>query len=61
MNINVEASTQKFRQKFYDLGFTMDQSQNKASNYRKCKEERDTLAVKDFLKSDTFKYIKTIK
>ena len=61
MNINVEDSTQRFREKFFALGFTMDQSQNNAPNYRECKEERDTQAVRAFLKTEMFKYIKNMK
>lgn len=58
MRINIDEATQRFREKFFGLGFTMDQSQNMAPNYRECKEERDTQAVRDFLKTETFEYIR---
>jgi len=61
LKINIEESTQRFREKFFSLGFNMDQSQNKAPSYKNCKEERDTQAVRDFLKTETFEYIKKMK
>ena len=61
MSTTAKEATQRFRDKFESLGFTLEQSKNDAVDYSKEKEKRDTQAVKDFLKTREFDYIKKMK
>ena len=54
---DAQAATERFMAKLKGNGFTMSRSQNNEEDYDKAKQERDSKAVEDFVKTDLFQYV----
>ena len=54
---DAEAAAERFMAKLKVNGFTMSRSQNNEEDYDKAKQERDSKAVEDFVKTDLFQYV----
>lgn len=52
---DVEAATARFEKKIKEGFFARDRSQNTEVDYKLEKQDRDTQAVKDFVRTDMFK------
>lgn len=56
--VNVQEETKLFGEKLRSGYFSTDRSKNNEVDYAEQKEQRDTLAVKEFTKTESFNYIK---
>jgi len=56
-NETAKVAANRFMEKLIGKGFVMSRSQNSGENYTKTKQKRDSLAVTEFAKSETAKYI----
>lgn len=59
--VDVQEETRLFGEKLRNGYFSTERSKNSEVNYAKEKEERDTAAVKRFLKTPSFEYIKDMR
>jgi hypothetical protein len=58
---DAEAAAKRFMEKLGSGEFTMARSQNTADDYTATRQERDSKAVKDFVKTDLFQDIVKLK
>lgn len=59
--LNIEEETRLFEEKLNNNYFYKDRSKNTEEDYAVDKESRDNHAVKDFLDSEYFGYIKNMR
>lgn len=59
--VNVQEETRLFGEKLRKGYFSTERSKNSEVNYAQEKEERDTEAVKRFLETPSFEYIKDMR
>ncbi len=52
--INESVAADQFIERVYDGFYKLDRSKNTEVNYKAEKEERDTVAVKEFVKTNMF-------
>lgn len=55
--VNVQEETKRFGERLEGNFFAQERSRNTEDNYAEKKEPRDTQAVKQFLETETLKYI----
>jgi len=59
--IDIQKATEEFRCKFKSNYYPLERSKNNEVDYSKEKEHRDTEAVRRFVKSEYFEYMKKMK
>lgn len=59
--VNVQEETKRFSERLEGNFFATERSRNTEVNYAEKKEPRDTQAVKQFLETETFEYIKNME
>jgi len=58
---DAEAATKRFMEKLEGNGFTLSRSKNDADDYDKTKQERDSKAVEEFVKSHLFQNVMKLR
>ena len=58
---DAQAATKRFRTKLEGNGFTMSRSQNSENDYDTAKQERDSKAVAEFVKTDLFQDVMKLR
>ena len=58
---DAEAAAERFMAKLKGNGFSMSRSQNSEEDYDETKQERDSKAVEEFVKTELFRYIMKLR
>ena len=58
---DAQAATKRFMTKLEGNGFTMSRSQNNENDYDTAKQERDSKAVAEFVKTDLFQDVMKLR